>query len=262
MSGQATGWVLLHGPRPNDADHTGKLYGARARGLRSVLVAVADAANVRGEHAHPGTDNVAAAALYSRRQTISLLHELVAEGWLEVTEQGGGKGQATVYRLLCHRRPTVQPLHPESVQPTTPKGAVSDQRVQPRLHPNGLATAPTNEEPLPRATVIPFDPDTDDPTALFEEFWQAYPNGAAKGSARKAWPAAVRAAGARPIIEAAGRYAADPNREPEYTAHAATWLRAERWNDPPLPARKRTPREAARAAIATNRDGTSKVVRL
>lgn len=266
MSGQATGWVLLNGPRPDDTDRTDKPYGARARGLRSVLVAVADAANVRGEHAHPGTDNVAAAALYSRRQTINLLHDLVAEGWLEVTEQGGGQGMATTYRLLCDRRPTVQPLHPQRVQPAPERVQSAALTVQPRLHPNGLATAPTNEEPSrDTATVSPFDPDdsTEHLAASFELFWQAYPRHEAKSTARKLWPPAVKAAGgARPIIEGAERYAADPNREDQYTAHPSTWLRAERWNDAPLPARKRSPREAARSAIASNRNGTAKVVKL
>jgi hypothetical protein len=39
------------------------------------------------------------------------------------------------------------------------------------------------------------------------------------------------------IIAGAARYASDPNREDAFTAHPATWLNAERWDDPMLPAR-------------------------
>lgn len=72
----------------------------------------------------------------------------------------------------------------------------------------------------------------------FVAFWEAYPNGAGKGAARKAWPKALKAAGdAEVIIQGARRFADDPNREPAFTPHASTWLNAERWLDPPLPAR-------------------------
>lgn len=105
MSGKCTGWVGEHGPHPNDVDRDGKAYGARARGLRMVLLAVADAANADGDHAHPGVAGVARFSLYSAGQVRRLLDELEAEGWLVVVEQGGGRapgkrhGRATVYRV-------------------------------------------------------------------------------------------------------------------------------------------------------------------
>jgi hypothetical protein len=33
------------------------------------------------------------------------------------------------------------------------------------------------------------------------------------------------------IIEGAKRFAQDPNRQDEFTAHASTWLNQERWSD-------------------------------
>ncbi len=78
--------------------------------------------------------------------------------------------------------------------------------------------------------------------AQFDEFWNAYPRKTAKAEARRAWGPAVKAAGGSGVIvSGAERYAADQNREPRFTAHAATWLRGERWNDDPLPARAATP---------------------
>ncbi len=75
--------------------------------------------------------------------------------------------------------------------------------------------------------------------AGFEAFWKAYPRRTAKGSARASWAAALKAAGgdAAVIVAGAQRYRDDPNRDDAYTAHAATWLRAERWTDDPLPPR-------------------------
>lgn len=79
-------------------------------------------------------------------------------------------------------------------------------------------------------------PVDDDPD--FERFWSAYPRKAAKGSARRAWSKAVKIADPEEIIDAAGRYSGDPNREPSFTAHPATWLNGERWLDPDLPTRE------------------------
>lgn len=71
----------------------------------------------------------------------------------------------------------------------------------------------------------------------FEDFWQTYPRKSDKGHARRAWVKAIRKADPTLIIEGAVRYRNDPNREPEFTALAATWLNGERWDDEPLPSR-------------------------
>lgn len=74
-------------------------------------------------------------------------------------------------------------------------------------------------------------------TEGFDEFWNAYPRKENKGAARKSWAKALAKADAQTIIAAALAYRDDPNREPEFTAHAASWLNGERWDDEPLPAR-------------------------
>ena len=75
----------------------------------------------------------------------------------------------------------------------------------------------------------------------FERFWTAYPRKSAKGTARRAWSKAILRADPQQIVAGAERYASDPNREPPFTAHAATWLNGERWLDDPLPARDSRP---------------------
>jgi hypothetical protein len=75
------------------------------------------------------------------------------------------------------------------------------------------------------------------PDPSFEEFWQTYPRREAKGAARRAWLKAVRVAAPSIIIAGALRYTNDPNRDPSFTAHPATWLNGERWLDGSLPGR-------------------------
>jgi hypothetical protein len=77
-------------------------------------------------------------------------------------------------------------------------------------------------------------------TDSFDDFWSAYPRKQGKGAARTAWVKAIAKADADAIIAAAAAYRDDPNREDGFTAHAATWLNQERWDDEPMPARSNT----------------------
>jgi hypothetical protein len=86
---------------------------------------------------------------------------------------------------------------------------------------------------------------TDDPR--FVEFWNCYPRREAKPAALKALAKALGRADLEAIVKGAQRYRDDPNRDPAFTAHAATWLNRDGWNDPPLPVslnRNRPPRPA------------------
>lgn len=175
MSGACTGWVLRSGPHPDHVARDGKKYGAKARGYRAVLLTIADAANRDGEHAHPGLAAMCSGSLYSRRQVQTIEDELVAEGWVTVTEHGGGRGRATVYTVRMDRPERVQPPHPEpapkgateppeTVQPGGQRVQPEAETVQPTLHPNGVTTN-TNEVPTPPAGA-------DEARDLVTAFWQ------------------------------------------------------------------------------------------
>lgn len=71
-------------------------------------------------------------------------------------------------------------------------------------------------------------------TSEFAEFWAIYPNHVAKRAALKAFTKARQRAEHSEIIAGAARYAHDPTRKPEFTAHPATWLNADRWLDEPV----------------------------
>lgn len=87
MSGQATGWVLRHGPGRSD------------RAAHAVLITIADAANRDGEHAHPGIQAIIDGSGYSRSTVFASLDRLLTDRYIEVEEEGGGRGRATVYRI-------------------------------------------------------------------------------------------------------------------------------------------------------------------
>lgn len=76
----------------------------------------------------------------------------------------------------------------------------------------------------------------------FDRFWSHYPRKVGKVPARKAWAKAVKS-GADPetIIAGSERYARERKGEDDkYTAHAATWIHGQRWDDTPYAAQRLT----------------------
>jgi hypothetical protein len=101
-----------------------------------------------------------------------------------------------------------------------------------------LSDRSANGEQSPIYTDTDTDTKKDIYTGDFEKFWNTYPIKVGKGAAMKAWVKAIKRATPEIITEGAGRYASDPNREPEFTAHPATWLNGDRWLDSPLPIKR------------------------
>jgi len=98
---------------------------------------------------------------------------------------------------------------------------------------------PPHTHPIPIPIPIPIkDIKIANPSdSEFNLFWAIYPRKEAKGAARTAFIKACKKASVDAIIEGAKRFALDPNRQAEFTAHASTWLNQERWTDMPLPQR-------------------------
>lgn len=242
MSGRATGWVGRFGPHPDDIDRDGKPYGARARGLRSALLAVADAADVNGRHAHPGVENVAEFSLYSFGQARRLLSDLVAEGWLNITESGGGRGLATVFDLVTdpsnrhlETRASCAALSEGNARTGDPKRAHGDAK---RAHPEARPTVATVEPSTVKTLSLTLDDATPPESSFtFDDFWGAYPRKTGKATARRAWDTATRK---HPPGSIMGGLAANlpdlRSRAPQFVPHAATWLNGERWHDEPVTA--------------------------
>jgi hypothetical protein len=94
------------------------------------------------------------------------------------------------------------------------------------------------------------DPTRPDPTPIEEakassskaadelmDWYLEYPRKASRSLAEKAYAKARKKASAEELLEGVRRYAADPNREQEFTKMPATWLNGGCWDDGPLPAR-------------------------
>jgi hypothetical protein len=69
----------------------------------------------------------------------------------------------------------------------------------------------------------------------FAEFWQTYPRKDGKRKAETKYRAAVKRAKPETILAGAQRYRDDPNRRPQFTAMATTWLERDGWDDGPIP---------------------------
>jgi len=92
---------------------------------------------------------------------------------------------------------------------------------------------PSHTHPIPNKDINTPNPSD----SAFDLFWAIYPRREAKGAATSAFLKALKKVSLETILEGARRFANDPNRQPEFTAHASTWLNQERWVDEPLPQR-------------------------
>lgn len=258
MSVQALGWVLDHSPTKGTD--------------RLVLVSIANHASPAPSdgawEAWPGVELIRREAGLDRSRTVQdSLARLVDAGALERLVNGAPDERirkdrrSNLYRVLLAHGVTCGDTRcrwcgvtrgdtrgdapaSDGVTPGDATGcreASPEPSLDPSLEPVEQPTPSRIDEAL---------------TAGFDRFWEVWPRKAAKGEARKAWPAAVKAAGSIDVIvDGARRYRDDPNRDDRYTAHPATWLRAERWNDEPLP--PRAGRAAQPRRIIEDRDGPS-----
>ena len=86
-------------------------------------------------------------------------------------------------------------------------------------------------------------------TEAFDRFWSVYPRKAGKQDAQRSFERALKVATLNEILAGAQKYADDPNRVAQFTAHPSTWLNQGRWSDDPLP--RRTAEDARRGVIST-----------
>lgn len=213
---------------------------SRAQGTEKlVLIGIANHDGDGG--AWPSVETLARYANVSERSVQRAISKLVDLGELEVHYQAGGSvntradHRPNLYRILV----TV-----DGVTPTSPREGYGVTSVTPRGDTGDVnGVTPTSPEPSLEPSIEPSNKDNYVLADLraaktaFDEFWSVYPRKAAKASAQRAFMKAVKTVEPEVIIAGACRYAADPNREDEFTAHAATWLNAGRWEDEPLPSR-------------------------
>jgi hypothetical protein len=183
MSGQATGWVLKHGPRD--------------RAMRAVLVTIADAANAAGEHAHPGMEAMVEGSLYSRRSINAIIPKLIEGKWIRVEEVGGGRGKATVFTVLMDRenRQPLPVLERETRQKQGNPPVVEERETRQNTDIAPLLLNGLKDPTQPRK---PFELD-------FVELWGVWRKKRDKAEALKAYQARRRDGVAHPLLMLAAR---------------------------------------------------------
>lgn len=163
------------------------------------------------------------------------VEKLVELGELQRLRSGNGR-ESSDYRIVV-----------EGLQPADPQreSRVCDLQTQ-GLQPADAGSAPRGPHhpvsnsltPVESTSALALVTSETPAVDVFDQFWRIYPRRAGKGAARKAWQLALRKVDGAVILEAATRYAADPNQPDDKTKipHPATWLNQERWEDDPLPA--------------------------
>lgn len=182
---------------------------------KMVLLVIADHADDQGENAWPSMATIARKASLSERQAQRLVKSLTKTGLLLVEDQMGGRRD-----MRDDRRPNRYSIAINGVTSTTPREVERGD--------TGDANGVTPMSPKP--SIEPSISYLSTPEH-FDAFWKAYPNRKARGAALRAWNSAVKKADPDVIIAAAEAYRKDPKRDPEFTAHASTWLNGERWLD-------------------------------
>lgn len=232
---------------------------------RLVALALADHAHDDGTRVWPSVPSTAAKVGLGTTATREALRRLEATGVVEMVSAKPGKTRE--YRfvpgwMIGQMTPTSAvgvEADDEDMTPTSEGGDpnVSRGGPQPVSVAEPSTTEPSTPEPsgtaLAKATNVPVIP------SPFDAFWSVYPaeGRREKPRARLKFAKAAERAPVTTIIAGAVRYRDDPNREPRYTKHAATWLHNDCWEDPAL-----TPRgkrdvgaELMQAAVDAGYDG-------
>jgi len=214
---------------------------------KMVLLVIADHASDDGTEAWPSQATIAAKASISIRTVQRAVNSLVAAGYLWMEKGAGGSVNCREDRRPHRYTINIKKLRGDTESTREERGDIEADNGATLATPTGRQSRPMNH---------PNKPSNETPE--FDLFWKSYPIKVGKAAAQKAWVKAIKVETADVIIAGAIRYADDPNRHPSFTAHAATWLNAHRWNDSPLPPRVLTPEERRERDLAESRAKSEK----
>lgn len=221
---------------------------------RHVLLTLSLHMNERGGSCFPSTGLLASETGLNRATVIRQLQHARDNGWL-VVGQSRGRASNTYTAAIP---PADQPSRKATV-------AQDDSRTEQQSHTATVADDEPNcrsDEPQPSLCVDPTVAQDDTSSSVsasvissrglhgFDDFWAVYPRRSDKAAAKKAFDKAIKITNVSDILEGAQRYADDPNRDPEFTKHAATWLNHGCWEDEPLPPRRGTRSQENAASAA------------
>jgi DNA-binding MarR family transcriptional regulator len=214
---------------------------------KMVLLVIADHASDDGTEAWPSQATIAAKASISIRTVQRAVNSLVENGYLWMQKGAGGSATCREDRRPHKYTINIKRLRGDSETTREDRGDIES---------DDGATLATSTGRLSRPMNHPNKPSNETPE--FDLFWKYYPIKVGKAAALKAWLKAIKVETADEILAGAIRYADDPNRHPSFTAHAATWLNAHRWNDSALPPRALTPEERRERDLIESRAKSEK----
>lgn len=129
-----------------------------------------------------------------------------------------------------------------STQPSSPVDAASFDPVdigpelgQQALIDVGDATSNAEQSRADKSRATTKNIRSRDLEAAFDAWWKLYPRKVGRIKAREKWMKALTLPGVtvETLMTAVKAYAEDPQRDPQYTPHPATWLHQGRWSDGP-----------------------------
>lgn len=191
------------------------------RAQKTVLTALAGHQNRKTGLCCPGHSTLAKDTGYSER-TVRRHLSWLREAKLITTEARfiGGKKSSDGYVFnlewvdMASGQVGQRPKRPEAK-----KDVASGQNLQ---------VVPLIDEPEEEPEVL-----MPKPIVGFAQFWIVWPRKDSKKTAESAWNKAIKRADPALIVEMANAYANHPDRPAkQFVPYGATWLNAERWNDP------------------------------
>lgn len=164
---------------------------------------------------HPSRATIAKKCSINVKTVDRAIQELIALGAVTVEHRkvdGTDEWASNEYTVI---------MSPPGVKITPPWGK-SDATGRDK---NGKRTKASNNQSQ--------EPDTSSSSVDdgFDLFWAHYPRKVGKGAARKAWKTALKKADVVLLQESALLYRLTCPKDPQYIAHPASWLNAERWAD-------------------------------
>lgn len=206
-----------------------------------VLLALAGRANASG-YCFPSHQTIAREARCSPASVKRAIGELITAGFVSTEHRiRPGDGGYTSNGYAVNLNPSGAVAHSElSPQDGSSPRAIPQLTVSyPPAHSELAEEEPDEEEPGEEHT-----PSRAAARGVLEAawttFWEMYPRHVGKQDAKKAFEKAARTVDPETIVDAAARFASDPNLpEKQFIPHPGTWLRQGRWDDEPLPPRAR-----------------------
>lgn len=203
MCHAAVNWVINTATYPDEVKPA----------ARWLLVQIADRADKDEWSCYPSHKTLARDSGMSSRSVLSILDLLEKHGIIAREERRRPDGTRSTDMIIILQGAKV--ATPE----VKPQLAI-EQAAEVAAHNQGIE---------PGKSIVVSAPDP------FEEWWAIYPRKVAKVMARKAWAQMTKQISLLTLeelmIKTRAFAAAVIHKDPEHIAHAATWLRGERWND-------------------------------